>query len=311
MTSTVDLRARRVEAEDDDIIYTRQESVIRREQRDKGGKRPLSHVDADETETETEVAVDASVTQQAAVVTPTRSTDYQYPRSPPRISRRLSAIEEEDEDGEMVPMEGTNSGLFSSSKPSSPAVSPSPPTSNGRPWKRHRPTTTIVEHPDETGEDPHSFIAHENARPAPTESSVVEDTSFEQDSTFQPSADHDGSSQTGLAHFLSSRGKGPLPDSAHPSAAVASPPRQHQIDQAAAEQEEPELPGAVVEDKFPLPTNLAEFDSAWLSGGVAPGEHGGKSPPVLHVVAGQRLLQNRAGSQTSAFLPFQADIPVS
>lgn len=294
--------------DEDDLIYTVQESIIRQELQEKGGKRPISHVDRDEVEDEQNGQDDpdygpipAQSDRQLPPSTPAKTVSIQY-EFPPRERRRLSAIEEIDEDevgDAIVPMEGTTSGFFSSSKPSSPAVSPSPPTSNGLPWKRQRLTPAVREQPEEV-------IAHVEPSTLQDEAVAAVPDDERDDESFQSIATPEAPAKAGLAHFVSSRGRGHLFESSHGSATSVFPSAAMEADPTAIVEGEDETIQQQVEttsgDKVPLPANPSEFDTAWLSGGVAPGEHTAKAPPVLHVVSGQRLLQNRTGSQTSALL---------
>lgn len=305
---------RRGDLEDDDevIIYTRKEIVIKQQQQS-SRKRSFDQVEEEPVEGQEEGRVVAPGSEdqiEEELVETTVRTEIRVSRSPPR-KKRLSAIDEKS-DRDQLPMDGV-SFLLSSSTPSSPTTFPVRSAVVPSTTVPQEVPTPIEEEPylPMDDDEPAASSPPFESQPQPLESQPTLEPSHagprlepplepepaqEEDDLFgdEPRLPQVGASnRSALAHFLSSRGKTfetrrePPPLEPQPSL-----PRQLRTEKEVAAP-------VVVEDKAALPTNLAEFELAWVAGGVEPGAHGKESPPVLHVVSGQRLLQNRSGESSS------------
>lgn len=262
--------------EDDVLVYTRRELAIKQQRQ--SGKRKIDQVE--DKEDEIDPSGDEEEQVEDVLEETTVRTEIRISQGPPR-RRRLSAIDA-DSDREEIPMEGLTFQL-----------SPSPPSSSSDASARPTNVTMSVQ------PVPFSAIIQEE-EPKSLEAQVVEPEP-------QPQAASNGPSLfgtppqisgavtkkgAGLAHFLLSRGRKFEPRHAPVLLQVRDHPPPPSPNPTA--EEEAAQSNSAVEDKTPLPVNLPEFDTAWISGGVELGANG-KMPPILHVVSGQRLLQNRSG----------------
>lgn len=276
-------------------------------QRQSSRKRSFDQVEDSVVEEEAHVAAGSKdrVEEETTI-----RTEIRAPRGPP-TKKRLSAIDEESDRDEQLPMEGVS---FLSSPATSP---PRPPVAE--PARTHPLPASVGEEPDLLMDDESAsppslepqlqpLEPQPALEPRPLEPSPADHHRDELDDLFgdelqPPKAG--ASNGSALTHFLSSRGKAfetrqapPSPPPPQPQASLPSYLRGQTEDpkEAAAP--------AIVEDKTTSPPNLPEFELAWVAGGVEPGAHGKASPPVLHVVSGQRLLQNRSGECSFLFFTF-------